>query len=99
MEEHNKKYVVATSVLIGSCIGAGVLGIPYVAAQTGFFVALAYIFLVGWLIYIVNSFLGEVVLRTKGDHQLIGYVERYLGMKARHVICLLYTSDAADDLL
>ena len=86
MKKENKQYLIASSILIGSCIGAGVLGIPYIAAQAGFFVVLAYILLIGLLIFIVNSFLGEVILRTKGDHQLIGYVERYLGLKARHVM-------------
>jgi len=86
MKRGLKKYLTASSVLIGSCIGAGVLGIPYVAAQAGVFVAIAYIILIGALIFTVNSFLGEVVLRTRGDHQLIGYVERYLGRKARHVM-------------
>lgn len=86
MRGDRKKYFVASSILIGSCIGAGVLGIPYVASQAGFFVASLYIIFVGLLIYLVNSFLGEVILRTKGDHQLIGYVEKYLGLKARHVM-------------
>lgn len=86
MKEERRRYLIASSVLIGSCIGAGVLGIPYVAAQAGYFVALAYIVLVGFLIYTVNSFLGEVILRTRGDHQLIGYVEKYLGIKARHLM-------------
>ena len=86
MKKGIKQYLIASSILIGSCIGAGVLGIPYIAAQAGFFVVLMYIFLIGFLIYTVNSFLGEVILRTKGDHQLIGYVERYLGLKARHVM-------------
>jgi tyrosine-specific transport protein len=86
MKVGQKKYLVASSVLIGSCIGAGVLGIPYVAAQTGFLVALIYILLVGVLILTVNLYLGEVVLRTKGDHQLIGYVEKYLGKKIKHVM-------------
>ena len=81
-----KQYWVASSIIIGSCIGAGVLGIPYVAAQAGFFVVLLYILLIGLLIYVVNSFLGEVILRTRGEHQLIGYVERYLGLKARHLM-------------
>lgn len=84
MKAGDKKYLVASSILIGSCIGAGVLGIPYVAAQSGFFVALAYIFLIGGIILLVNLYLGEIVLRTKGDHQLIGYAEKYLGRRARH---------------
>jgi len=86
MKPGDKKYLVATSILIGSCIGAGVLGLPYVAAQAGFFVVLAYILLIGGIIFLVNSYLGEVVLRTKGDHQLIGYTEKYLGKKAKHVM-------------
>lgn len=86
MKRGTKKYLVASSVLVGSCIGAGVLGIPYVAAQAGFLITLAYIILIGALIYTVNSFLGEVVLRTKGDHQLIGYVKRYLGKRAKHIM-------------
>ncbi|MDA3837326.1 MAG: hypothetical protein PF542_06935 [Nanoarchaeota archaeon] len=86
MKSSTKQYLTASSILVGTCIGAGVLGIPYIAAQSGFFVALAYILFVGFLIYTVNSFLGEVALRTKGDHQLIGYVQKYLGMKARHIM-------------
>lgn len=82
----SKKYFSATSVLVGSCIGAGVLGIPFVAAQSGFFVALAYILIIGLVILLVNLYLGEIILRTKGDHQLIGYVEKYLGRRARHMM-------------
>ena len=86
MKSGTRKYLIASSVLIGSCIGAGVLGLPYIAAQSGFFVALAYIILIGGIIFLVNSYLGEVILRTKGDHQLIGYAEKYLGRNTRHVM-------------
>ena len=78
-----KKFLIATSVLVGTCIGAGVLGIPYVAAQAGFLVALAYIFLIGAIILFVNLYLGEVSLRTKGKHQLPGYADKYLGKRKK----------------
>jgi len=84
MKPENKKFIVAVSILIGTCIGAGVLGIPYVAAQAGFFIALGYILVIGAIILIVNLYLGEIALRTKGDHQLIGYAKRYLGSKGKH---------------
>jgi tyrosine-specific transport protein len=86
MKKGVKKYLTASSILIGSCIGAGVLGIPYVAAQSGFFTTLIYLILIGGIIFLVNLYLGEVVLRTKGDHQLIGYVQKYLGKRLRHVM-------------
>ena len=83
MNQEKKKFWIATSILIGTCIGAGVLGIPYVAAQAGFFVALAYILLIGAIILVVNLYMGEISLRTKGEHQLIGYTKRYLGKKGK----------------
>jgi amino acid permease len=33
----------ASSMIAGTCIGAGFLGIPFVASRAGFFVALAYL--------------------------------------------------------
>jgi len=83
VNQEKKKFWIATSILIGTCIGAGVLGIPYVAAQAGFFVALAYILLIGAIILVVNLYMGEISLRTKGEHQLIGYTKRYLGKKGK----------------
>ena len=31
-----KRLITAVSIMVGTAIGAGVLGIPYVAAQAGF---------------------------------------------------------------
>ena len=76
----------AVSVLVGTCIGAGVLGIPYVAAQSSFLVTLGYVVIIGGIILLVNLYLGEVALRTKGDHQLVGYAEKYLGKKWKHLM-------------
>jgi tyrosine-specific transport protein len=82
----NKKVLTATTILIGTCIGAGVLGIPYVAAQAGFLITLIYIFLVAILIYTVNLYLGEISLRTKEKHQIVGYAEKYLGKKGKRLM-------------
>jgi len=86
MLKETKKFLVAVSILIGTCIGAGVLGIPYVAAQSGFVVALGYILLLGLIILFVNLYIGEIALRTKGDHQLIGYAKKYLSKKWKHIM-------------
>ena len=84
--KETKKFLVAVAVLVGTCIGAGVLGIPYVAAQSGFVVTLGYILLLGLILLIVNLYIGEIALRTKGDHQLIGYAKKYLGKRWKHVM-------------
>jgi len=86
MLKESKKFFAAVAVLVGTCMGAGVLGIPYVASQSGFLVAFAYILFLGLIILFINLYLGEVILRTKGDHQLIGYAKKYLGKKGKHVM-------------
>lgn len=84
MEKKNfSKLYFAISILVGTAIGAGVLGIPYVSARSGFFVALAYIILLGLVILGVNLYLGEVILRTKEKHQIAGYAQKYLGKKGK----------------
>ncbi len=82
----------AIATLVGATIGAGILGIPYVASQAGFGVALMYILLIGAAVIIVNLFMGEVALRTKGSHQLSGYAEKYLGGKGKFAMLLTMAS-------
>ena len=79
MDKQRKLFLTGVSILVGTSIGAGVLGIPYVAAQSGFFVALGYIVALGLIILTVNLYLGEITLRTKEDHQIAGYSKKYLG--------------------
>ena len=69
----------AISILTGCTIGAGVLAIPYVIAQAGFLTGLLVLAALGIAIMIINLYLGEVILRTKGDHQIPGYSRIYLG--------------------
>lgn len=83
---NNKKFFISVAILIGTCIGAGVLGIPYIAAQAGFLVTLGYIFALGGIILLINLYLGEISLRTRGDHQLVGYAKRYLGRRGKRVM-------------
>ena len=75
----NKGLIGAVSTLIGFIIGAGILGIPYVVAKSGFIIGLIDIIIIGLAFLIINLYLGEVILRTKGLHQLTGYAEKYLG--------------------
>lgn len=81
MRGENKKFLTGIAVLVGTCIGAGVLGIPYVAAQAGFLVVLAYIILIGGIILLINLYIGEISLRTKENHHLPGLAEKYIGKK------------------
>lgn len=76
----------ATCTLFGCVIGAGILGIPYVVAQAGLMTGLLMILLIGLVIIFLNLFIGEIVLRTEGSHQLTGYAEKYLGKKGKFLM-------------
>lgn len=69
----------AVATLTGTIIGAGFLGIPHVVAKSGFLIGIAHIVAIGLIIMLINLYLGEISLRTKGLHQLPGYARRYLG--------------------
>lgn len=77
-------YAIAT--LTGFTIGAGILGIPFVIAQAGFITGMIDILIIGMAILMVNLYLGEVSLRTKGNHQLTGYAEKYLGKLGKKIM-------------
>lgn len=78
----------AIFTLVGTVIGAGVLGIPFVVSQSGFWTGIFVIFIVGIIMTLMFLYLGEVVLRTKGKHQLPGYAGIYLGEAGRHTMSI-----------
>ena len=73
------KLLIAITTLIGTIVGAGILAIPYVVSQSGFLIGFIIIVLLGLGILFLNLLIGEMVLRTKEQHQLTGYAEKYLG--------------------
>ncbi len=79
----NKQFWVTAFTLSGTIIGAGILGLPYVFSQAGFFVGVFWLFVLGLILLLVNLYLGEITLRTKTIHQLPGYAEKYLGKKGK----------------
>ncbi len=81
MQNKNKKFWATTLTLSGTIIGAGILGLPYVFAQSGFLIGVGWLLLIGAFIIFTNLVLGEIILRTKKKHQLTGYAKKYLGKK------------------
>jgi len=86
----NKKLVLweAIATMVGTVIGAGILGIPFVVAKAGFWTGIANIVFLGIVAMMLYLYLGEVALRTKGNHQLTGYAEKYLGKKGKFLMAL-----------
>lgn len=83
-----RTYFEAIAILVGTIIGAGVLGIPYVVARAGFVTGLVSLVFIGFMILMLNLYLGEITSRTKGRHQLVGYADRYLGHWGKKLMTL-----------
>ncbi|NQU99992.1 MAG: amino acid permease [Parcubacteria group bacterium] len=76
----------AVSLLIGTVVGAGIFGIPYVVSRVGFMTGFFYLLILGVVIFVTTLCYAEVILRTKGEHQMAGYAEKYLGKWGQRII-------------
>lgn len=74
-----KKFPLALATLLGTIVGAGIFGIPYVISKSGIIPGLFYFLILGGAVLLVHLFLGEIILRTREKYRLIGHAERYLG--------------------
>ena len=79
----NNSFVLALSTLVGTIIGAGIFGVPYVVAKSGFLPAIFYFLVLGAAVMLLHLSFGEIALRTKEKARLIGYSKKYLGNTAR----------------
>lgn len=75
----NNSFLLALSVLVGTIIGAGIFGVPFVVAKSGLIPTVFYFLLLGGVVMLLHLFFGEVVLRTEKKARLIGYCATYLG--------------------
>ena len=84
----NNGFLLALSTLVGTIVGAGIFGLPYVTAKSGIIPSLFYFLFLGAVVLVIHLFMGEVVLRTKKQCQLTGYAEKYLGRKGKALMTL-----------
>lgn len=72
------KILKASSILIGTIIGVGVFGLPYVAAQSGVWLTVGYLIILGAMATIIHYFYGQIVIISQRQERLVGYVKEYL---------------------
>jgi len=71
----------ALSVFVGTIVGVGIFGLPWVAYKSGFFILLFYFLILTTVAIVVHLMLGDIILKTKGNHRFPGYVKKYLGAR------------------
>ena len=69
--------------MAGLIIGAGVFALPYAFAKAGIFWGTIHLIFSIFIVYFIHQWYGEVSFYTKGKHRFVGYVEKYLGKRAK----------------
>jgi len=79
----NCQLVCAVAVLIGTVVGAGAFGLPFVMAQSGWNLGLLYLIILTGVVTLIHLAYGEIILRTRQEHRLAGYAAKYFGQRAK----------------
>lgn len=80
----------ALAVFVGTIIGVGIFGLPYIASRTGFLPLVLYFLFIPGIVILINLFIAEIALGTEKLHRLPGYAAEYLG-PCWGKICLIIT--------
>ncbi|MDD2672532.1 MAG: aromatic amino acid transport family protein [Syntrophales bacterium] len=73
------KLLKAVSVFVGTVIGAGIFGVPYIVNKSGVVPGFFYFLILGGVVLLIHLFFGEIFLRTKESCRLPGLAQKYLG--------------------
>ncbi len=74
-----EKFYHATGVLVATMIGAGMYGIPFVFAKSGFWVGVLWLVGLACVTAFFDLLFAELTLSTQGTHQVTGYIKIWLG--------------------
>ena len=83
-----RSFLFGLSILIGTIVGAGIFGIPYVIQKSGIIPGFFYLLILGGAVLLIHLFFSEVILRTKEKCRLPGLTQKYLGKWGKKLVML-----------
>ncbi len=87
-EKHGLMYAVA--IIMGTIIGAGILGLPYAVSVAGVIPGLILMGIVASCMTLLMLYLAETALRCHRIYQLPGLVAKYMGKKYKIIAMILF---------
>jgi len=85
------KFLKALAVFLGTVIGVGIFGLPFVALKAGFFVVLFYFLIMALIAISINLIYGEIISGSEKINRLPGYIGEYFGEKWKKITFLVIT--------
>lgn len=83
------KLLAASAVMMGTMIGVGIYGVPFVFAKAGFLLGAAWLIGLAAIMGTFYLLFAELTLSTQGNHQLAGYAHIWLGAWGRRAMTLV----------
>jgi tyrosine-specific transport protein len=94
-----KHFWYAIATFVGTVIGVGMFGLPYVGSRSGYWIFLLFMIGMSCLAVAVHIFYAEVALKTKGLHRLPGYAGIYFNPTAKRAAFILQVLSLIGSLL
>ena len=82
------KFLKTLSVFVGTIIGVGIFGLPYVASKAGFAPVFLYFLAMSFIAIIIHLLFGRVALGTETLYRLPGFAGEYLGSRVKTISLL-----------
>ncbi len=89
MTKSGRRFLRSVQPFVGSVIGVGIFGLPFVFAQAGYVVGLAHLLVLAGVYLVVLLAYADIVTNTKGHPRFVGIVRKYLGPKWSWIAVLL----------
>lgn len=83
LKPHKILTLEAIALLVGTIVGAGIFGLPYMFAKAGFLTGLVILIVLALSTVLINLLIGEMVLSSKNNEQLVGLSGKYGGQAGR----------------
>lgn len=94
MKRKTTKLLLAMKTIIGSIIGVGIFGLPFVASQAGFSISSIFILVVGFVYAITLILFSEIIMYTPGQSRISGLAGKYLGHHWKPIASFLQFSNS-----
>lgn len=85
----SKNYLLAVATLMGTIIGVGLFAMPFVINKSGVAPLFIYLIALAVIQYFLHLLFAEVILSTKDNHRLPGFMEKYVNKKSKKLAFLV----------
>ncbi len=90
MNSKTQGVLYAVAIIMGTVVGAGILGLPYAISMSGFIPGLILTLIIAFCMTLLMLYLAETALRCHNIYQLPGLVANYMGKKYKTAAIILF---------